>query len=485
MKLPLPAKTCLFATLLLGAACSAPEARDYDEPAVDSPEQFLASDPEASSAPPLGTWWREFADPGLSQVVERALLENKDLEAAAARVQQAAAEARIAGAALLPAVGASGSATRQRQNFVGLPVPGGGSVLSSTSTAYGLSLDLSWELDLWGKVDAAARAAEANLRASDADLRGVRLSLAGQTAKAWFACAATRLQLDVAERRIASFSQTSRILSARYADGRVDPLDYRLSESQLASARAARDAQLEALERVTRQLEVLLGDYPAGALEGPAELPALPGAVPLGLPSELLLRRPDLAAAVERLRAADLRLYEARKSLWPSISLTASGGRRSNELGDLTRGAFNVWSLAGNLTQPLFQGGRLRAGVDLAGARVRESLATYEQATLRALSEVETALAAAQHLDARVMDLAESTRHAVAGEDLAESRYLSGRYDILSVLTARRQSFDAETAWIDARRARLEARVDLYLALGGGFVDEQAEEDSDTPPPQR
>ena len=477
-------KRLLPAPLLLLAACRAPEARSYEEPAVPAPERFLAADEEASQEPPLAAWWREFEDEALTGVVERVLDENFDLAAAAARVGQAGAEARIAGAALLPTVAATGSGQRQRQNFVGLPIPGSSGVLSTTATTYGLSLDVSWELDLWGKLDAAARAAEANVRASGADLRGVRLSLAGQTTKAWFAYAATRLQLDVAERRIASFSQTSRILSQRYADGRVDPLDYRLSESQLASARAVRDAQLEALERVTRQLEVLLGDYPAGLLEGPADLPALPGDVPLGLPSELLLRRPDLAAAVERMRAADLRLYEARKQLWPSLSLTTSGGRRSEELDDLTKGAFNVWSLAGNIAQPVFQGGRLRAGIDLAEARVQESVASYGQATLQAFSEVETALAAAEHLDNRVEDLAESTRHAVAGEELAESRYLSGRYDILAVLTARRQSFDAENALIDARRERLEARVDLYLSLGGGFDDEVEPAEEDELPPQ-
>ena len=451
------------------AACSAPEQRDYAEPPIEPPARFVADESEEQAGPVPLAWWTEFGDERLALLVEGVLENNHDLAAAAARVDQAAAQARIAGAALSPMVGAGGGFNRVRQNFIGLPIPGGGSVLSTTSQNLGLSLDLSWELDLWGKLDAGARASAAELSATEAELRGARLSLAAQATKAWFAHAAVSLQLEVAEQRVESFTQTSRILRQRYADGRVDPLDYRLSESQLASAKAARDASLEALERVTRQLETLLGDYPGGLLEGPSELPALPSEVPVGLPSELLQRRPDLQAALERLRAADLRLYQARRDLWPSLSLTASGGRRSSELDDLARSSFDVWSLAGNLTQPIFQGGRLRAGVDLADARVRESLERYAQSTLLAFQEVEVALAVADHLDARVADLGEAARQASAGEQLAESRYRAGRHDILAVLTARRQSFDAETAWISARRERLDARVDLYLALGGGF----------------
>ena len=465
---------CLWLVLfVIISACRAPEGRDYAEPAVSANDRFLAGSNQAAAEQPLAAWWREFDNPELNATIDRVLDSSNDLAAAAARVEQAAAEARIAGAAGLPTVNATSGGTRQRQNFVGLPIPGTSGVLSSTATTLGLSLDVSWEPDLWGKIDAARRGATALVHASVADERGVRLSLVGQTVKSWLAHAATRLQLDVAERRVSNYSQTSRLLAARYADGRLDPLEFRLSESQLAAARAARDAQREILERMKRQLEVLQGDYPAGIFEGPSELPELPGEVPLGLPSELLQRRPDLAAAIERMRSADLRLYEARKALWPSLSLTGSGGRRSEELSDLAKNSFAVWSLAGNVFQPLFQGGLLRAGVDLAAARVSDSLANYRQMTLVAFSEVETALAAAEHLNARIVDLAESARHALAGESLAEARYRSGRYDILSVLAARRQSFDAENSLIEARRVRLEARVDLYLALGGGFTLEE------------
>ena len=469
--LPHPRLAVALTLAAAALACRAPTARDYAEVPEQVPEDWQAEDENAIAGEPLDEWWTEFQDPRLDEAIGRVIAENHDLAAAAARVAAAAAQAVLAGAALYPTVGLSGAAARQRQNFVGFPIGGGGDVLSTTTTTYGVSLDLSWELDLWGKLDARAEAATADWRATRADLRGARLSLTAQTAKTWFAYAEAKLQYELAVGRIASFTTTTEIMRARFRDGRIASLDLRLAESQLSSAKAVREFQRENLERVKRQLEILMGDYPAGQLEAPEDLPAMPGPVPIGLPSELLLRRPDLVASNERLRAADLRLFEARAELWPSLSLTAGAGRRSTDVADLFDADYSVWNLAGNLLQPLFQGGRLSAGVDLSDARVRESLATWAQATLRAFSEVEIALAVEGALAARQSQLEDAAGHAQAAEDLAEARYLEGRHDILAVLTARRQSFDADSALITARRQRLEARIDLYLALGGGFED--------------
>jgi outer membrane protein, multidrug efflux system len=457
-------------------ACQAGEQRDYTEPPVEVPDEWLAENEDSLAAAPLGEWWREFGDARLDTFIDEVIAANHDLAAAAARVDAAQAQARIAGAALYPSAGLNGSGTRQRQNFVGFPIPGAGSqVLSSQSNSFGVSLDLSWELDLWGKLDAREKAAVADYEASRAELRGAHLSLAAQAAKTWFAFAEARLQHELAENRVQSFEQTTRIMRDRYKDGRTAPLDLRLAESQLSSAKAVRELQAENLERISRQLEILTADYPAGELAPPEGLPDVVDPVPVGLPSELLTRRPDLVASMERLRAADLRLFEARKELWPSLSLTAGGGRRSSEVGDLLDSDFNVWSIGANLFQPLFQGGRLAAGIDLESARVKESLAGFAQAILQAFSEVEIALAVESSIDRRRTQLADAARHATAAESLAQARYLEGRHDILAVLTARRQSFDATSSLISTRRARLEARVDLHLALGGGFEDEREE----------
>ena len=198
-------------------------------------------------------------------------------------------------------------------------------------------------------------------------------------------------------------------------------------------------------------------------------MPRLPGPVPVGLPSELVARRPDLSSAERRLAAADEQLWKARRSLYPRFSLTAGGGTASDQLSDLVDGDFRVWSLLGNLTQPLFQGGKLRAGVDRAAAGRAELVASYAGLVLAAFSEVESALAAEQHLIERKRHLAEAARQLGAARRLAEDRYRSGLGDYLLVLESQTRELAAEGELLTLRRELLQNRVDLHLALGGGF----------------
>ena len=287
-----------------------------------------------------------------------------------------------------------------------------------------------------------------------------------------------RLQRDLAAERVSSFGTSTEILRERFRNGRVQALDLRLSEVQLARARATlSDFDLN-LERVTRELQLLLGEYPSGALEAPAVLPPIPPQLPPGLPSELLQRRPDLVAARERLRANDYYLYAARKELWPTIGLGGSIGRNGEDLADIFDNSFSIWSLVGSIGQPIFQGGRLTANIDLEDAQVRATLADYAQAILRAFLEVETVLAIEDDLIVREEQLSIAAEDATDAEQLAEARYFAGRQDILTYLSARSSSFDNQSALISARRYRLEQRVDLYLALGGGYEDPAAQDDS-------
>ena len=358
---------------LLGCV-AAPERR---EPLteIDLPEVWTAA--ETEPLPTRDGWWNEFGDPALDALVAVALEENRDLRAAAARVDRAEAEARIAGADLRPQASAGLTASRQKQNFIGLPIPGQEGVLSTTYTRYGLSLDISWEVDLWGRLRAGARAAAAELQATDADLSGARLSIAGQTAKAWFAVLHAGQQVELARDSVAGFRDLSEEVRSRYEKGLRPPVELRLALSNLAGAEALLARRLDELDRATRQLELLLGRYPAGSLlehHDAGKLPPLPAPVPAGLPADLVARRPDLVAAERRLAAADQRLLQAHRSLYPRLTLTGSGGSASEELGDLLDGDFGVWSLAGGLLQPIFQGGRLRANVDRADAVEREIL---------------------------------------------------------------------------------------------------------------
>jgi outer membrane protein, multidrug efflux system len=416
------------------------------------------------------SWWRSFGDTNLSTVILEALQNNHDLKVFAARLDAAVAEARIAGAALFPQASLGFGAQRQQQVFVGLPIPGAGDqVLKSRATAYGVDLNISWELDLWGRVRAARRSALQDVQASASDWEAARHSVAAQTAKAWLALTEAERQLQLANASAKSHGRTAQQIRERYKRGIRTPLDVRLAAANESNSRALVQLRQSQVQAARRQLEILMARYPSGTISGGADLPEVPAPVPAGLPSELLKRRPDIAAAERRVDAATSRVREAKAALFPRIALTATGGRTSSELEDLLKNDFNVWAIAGNLAQPLLEGGRLRANVKRNEARAREALEQYRQTVLRALGEVETALAAELLFAERERDLAEAARQSQSASRLAEQRYHSGLEEFITLLEAQRRALEAESALIAIRRERLDNRINLHLALGGGF----------------
>lgn len=479
----------------LAGCASAPEP-SRPELGVDVPEAWTSKEAEEAmetEPPPLPSdrWWRGFGDPRLNELVAEALERNHDLAAAAARVEQAAAQARIAGADVLPQASAGASGSRRRQNFIGFPIPGGEEqVLSTTSTTVGLSLDLSWEVDLWGRLRSQESAARADYEARRAEWSAARLSLAGQVAKSWFALLETRAQAGLARATAENRRLTEERIRRRYEAGLRSPLELRLAMTQRAGAEALLAQRRRQLDAIRRQLEILAGRYPRGTL-GPegtpaaepastestqagtttlaASLPIVPPVPAAGVPSELLSRRPDLAAAEGRLAAAGARVEAARAALYPRLSFSGSLGRTAREIEDLPDPDFSVWSLLGNALQPVFQGGRLEAGVELARSRAEEAGEAWIQTALRAFSEVETALAAEDHLDRQARALEEAAGQALASRRLAEEQYAAGLMDLLTVLESQRQALDAQSRLLTALRQRLDNRVDLHLALGGGF----------------
>ena len=431
---------------------------------------------QPGSGPVDELWWRR-CDPALGRLLSEALQHNHNLEAAASRLEAAAAQARIAGAPQWPQLGAGGTGSRRRQNFAGFPLPTGGrEVLATTTNSYGVSLNVSWEADLWGRLRAGQAAALAEVMASRADLAGARLSLIAQTARAWWAATEARKQVDLAEAAAADARLSTGQVEERYRQGLRSALDLRLARSSEAAAEAVLSQRRHRLDLLKRQLEILLGRYPAAEIETGTELPQVGEPVPPGLPADLLARRPDLVAAERRLAAADARLSEARRSLYPRISLTASGGRSSAELGDLLKGDFGVWSLVSNLTQPLLQGGRLRAGVDLAEADREQAVARFAQQVLLACGEVESALGADTYLTRQESALQRAAEEALAARRLARERYDRGLANLVALLEAQRRAYDAESQLASVRRQRLDNRTDLHLALGGDIDTEPAAE---------
>lgn len=451
-----------------------------DPPPATFAERSVSTD--VAVAPVSDAWWEDFDAPPLSEVVRAALEHNHDLLAAAARVEQAEALARIAGADRKPSVSAGLDGARRRQNFIGLPIPGSrGGVLSTTSTNLGVSIDVRWEADLWGRLKAAQRAAVADAQAIAADFAAARLSIAGQTAKAWSSVAEAAAQVDLVRGTVESWERSRRQVRDRYERGLRSPLDVRQANRSVADAEALLALQERQLDRAERQLEILTGNYPARALPVTRGVPDPPRAVPAGLPADLVARRPDLVAAERRLLASSERVLVARRALYPSLALTGSGGTASNELEDLLDGDFRVWSLVAGLARPLFQGGRLRADVDRTRAASEEAVATYARDVLRAYGEVEAALAAERYLATRADRLAEAVHEAGAALDLAGDRYARGLEAYVTVLDAQRALFSAERAALAVRRERFDNRIDLYLALGGGFETPYADVAQRTP----
>jgi NodT family efflux transporter outer membrane factor (OMF) lipoprotein len=464
-----------FIPFLLAVPVGCASAPPVEPPQLDIavPETWTAAQLPVGAVAP--DWWTDFGEPGLSAAVETVLEQNLDLVAAAARLDQAAADARAAAGALQPTVQASYNSSRRKQNFVGFPIPGAeGRVLSTVSTTQGVSLDVSWEIDLWGRLRADAQAALADLQRSAADLRGAQLSMAGQTVKAWFAIAEARQQVTLSDETVVSFRASVEQVRDRFESGIRPALDLRLALLNLSNAEALLDQRRQQLDASARQLEVLLGRYAGGAIEQPSRLPEVIDNVPGGMPADLVARRPDLVAAERQVAAAGARLGVARKQLLPNITLTAGTGRASDTLRSLIDGDFGVWNLLGSLVAPLWQGGQLRAQVARAEAQTAEVLANYANTALVAYAEVETALAAEGFLADRVGHLTSSVEQARAAERLAEERYRAGLDSYITVLDSQRSAAQADGDLIAARRLRLENRVDLYLALGGGFEQLEA-----------
>ena len=460
-----------FVAVTVGCASAPPVGPPPLDVAV--PDTWTAADTSVGEVAP--DWWTDFGDPGLSAAVETALEQNFDLVAAVARLDQAAADARAVSGALQPTVQASYTGSRRKQNFVGFPIPGAeGRVLSTVSTNQGVSLDVSWEVDLWGRLRGDAQAALADLQRSAADLRGAQLSMAGQTVKAWFAIAEARQQVTLSEATVASFRASAEQVRNRFEAGIRPALDLRLALLNLSNAEALRDQRRQQLDGSARQLEVLLGRYAAGTVDEPSSLPDVTIDVPGGIPADLVARRPDLVAAERQVAAASARLGVARAERLPNITLTAATGTATDALRSLVDGDFSVWSFLGNVVAPLWQGGRLRAQTDRAEAQTAEVLANYANTALVAYAEVETALAAEAFLADRVGHLTNAVEQARGAERLAEERYRAGLDNYITVLDSQRSAVQAEGDLIASRRLRLENRVDLYLALGGGFEQLEA-----------
>jgi NodT family efflux transporter outer membrane factor (OMF) lipoprotein len=455
-------------TAILLAACSKQMQLPVHEFQVAAPRAWRAA--ETGPLPTGEHWWEYLGDAGLDRVIRKALDCNQSVRAAAERIEAAAQQRVIAGAADLPDLGVGANRLRQRQNFVGLPFPGfADRVLSNTYSNSGLSFNVSWEADFWNRIAADKLAADATVAAREADRDAVRLSISGQVAKAWFAAVEAERQIELARAVLAHSEAVAERIRERYRAGSRSPVDVQLAESDIARARVTISQRGQTRDTFVRQVEILACEYPAGEFAVGAELPELPVQVPAGLPSELVYRRPDLLSAERSLLSADARIVEARAALRPAFSLTSAVGTSSNTLLDLVNPGLQVWNYALGVAQPIFNRGRLKANVRVTEARAREAAAGYEDQLWTAYREVETALAAESTLREQEDALRTVRRSTEEAISLAQMRFGAGMADVFSVLNLRRTALDTDSAILGLRRSRIDNRIDLHLALGGGF----------------
>ena len=454
----------LIPLLLVGCkAMNLPAPYEEAESSVRSPARWVNAG-QGNDGRISTSWIHTFRDDRLEEIVDEVLVNNPSLQAAAARLDAARERTVPARAARLPSINAQGNTLRSRDGRG--PAP---DVLRSN---YRLSLNLDWEIDLWGRLKDLDDASQADLEEATAVFRGARLSLAGNAAKAWFDYITTIQLLELAVTTRDSFQRNLRITERNYkaGDETVSPLSVQLSRSTVAAAeRALIRARLNR-DEAARSLEVLLGRYPSAAVAGRAKLPALPGAVPAGLPSELLSRRPDLVAAEAELRASAHRADAAYKDLLPSLGLNASGVTTSDALRQiLLDPEYIVWSVATSLVQQVYQGGEPVAAAREALANNEVAIWTFSDVALVAFQDVESALATERSLAEQQAFLEVELKQANLALGQAEREYSEGLVGILELLEAQRRAVSANTDMIELRNQRLRNRVDLHLALGGDF----------------
>lgn len=430
------------------------------------PTQFTHS--AGASFASAERWWESLQDPQLNALVDLALTGNPSIAQSLARQRMAAAQARISQADLLPQVGLGAGSARQRQN---MSSPLDGSTAPVVGTNHNLSLDVSWELDLWGRIASQAAAAGVDYQGSSEQLRAVRQSMAAQVVRMYLQIVHARAQHNLSQRTVETLTEVARQINNRVNVGIASPADGQLANANLGSARAGLYQRQEALEQLLRQLDVLLGQYPAGLVATTQTLPPVPAAPAAGVPAELLARRPDVRAAELGLLAAGYRLQAAQRSFLPSFSLSGSAGFSGAEFADLLSSGNFIWSIAGRLLQPIFQGGRLRAQIEATDAQRDEALFIYAETALNALTEVETALAIDGVLLQREQALQASATAAEEAMRVSYNRYQQGIDPFLNVLESQQRALDGRSAQISAHHARLENRLALHLALGGGFDD--------------
>lgn len=435
---------------------------DYTRPVVDVPPAWRLSEQDAKDLA-NSTWWEQFGDPVLADLIATALRENKDLLIASARIDEYAGRYGVARSQLFPQLGVGAAADKQKN------VPSGG-VAKEIYSTYDTLLSASWEIDLWGKIRRQSEAANAQLVATEEGRQGVILSLVASVAGGYTTLRDLDRQLQIATDTANTRAASYQLFKDRYEGGVISLLELSQNKSQYEEALASIPPLEKAIAQQENALSILLGRNPEPIARGRSIDELSVPAVPQGLPSSLLERRPDLRQAEQTLIAANAQIGAAKAAYYPSISLTGMFGVASTSLSNLFTDASKIWQYGGAINLPIFTAGQLAGQVQVAQAQQQQALFSYQKAIQNAFREVNDSLIDQDRTRAQL----ETQRQQVASlqqyADTARLRYDNGYTSYLEVLDAERSLFQAQLQYTQTQQTRLQAMINLYKAMGGGWV---------------
>ena len=439
----------------------------YQRPRVSAPTEYRSGEGAAQQASVADLpWWEVFKDPRLRELVQTALANNYDLRIAVTRIEQSRQIAAQARAQYFPFLNYGVTASNGKNEFVGGVVPNGG----ETRGAFAAAASVAWEADLWGRIRRENESARAQYLATEQARRAVMLSLVSDVAQAYFELLDLDLQLDIAKETTESFSQTVSLFMHRLEGGVASKLDTSRAEAAHATAAASIPELERQIALKENQISVLLGNNPSPITHSAKLLDqVVPPDIPSGLPSALLERRPDILVAEEQLRSANAQIGVATANFFPRIGLTALFGRASSPLDSLSSGEATVWSIAGNIAGPIYQGGALRAQKRQAVALWEQSKLQYAQTAQLAFQDVSNALVSRMKYEAIRAEQARAVQAYQESVKVSLQRYIAGKASYFEVLDAQLQLYPAENALAFTELNRRTVVVQLYKALGGGW----------------
>lgn len=419
-------------------------------------------------------WANAFNIPALTQVLKLAHANNPELHSMLERVIAQGEDATIAGAHISPIANANLSGTRSKRNLIGFNFPN--SEMSFTSDSFNAGINISWELDIWGKIKDYKKSAEKRFEASTSDYKAARESLNGQIAKTWFSLLENKFQIELIKSTTQTYAENQNFINDRYRRGLATALEQKLADASLSLSRANLAQRQKNKEILSRSLQKLIGGYPNGNfdLNSSMNLPelSLPPLPPT--PSAVVEARHDLTSARLQIQATGFNLGIAKKSLLPSFSLTGGPGSRSDNFEDLIDQKFRVWDISSSVSQPLFQGGKLRAGIRKAESLKRSALSNYKSLAINAFSEVENTLSAENYLADEEKNLKDSYIALSKAAELTWERYQRGLEGIFNTLETRRRAFEAESRFLSLKKERIFNRINLYLAIGMNAISPES-----------